>query len=340
MKLMTFAVPCYNSAAYMNKCVDSLLKAKADIEIIIIDDGSKDDTARIADAYQERYPGIVKAIHQENGGHGEGVNVGLKNASGLYYKVVDSDDWMDEDNMNVLLTTLETLLEEGNAPDLMITNFMALNTVTKKNKLMHYKALMPIGRLFHWNEMKKFRFDKKLLMHSLYYKTDMLRKYLPPLPKHTFYVDTLFSALPLCNMEKLYYLDIDVYRYFLGRPDQSVYMANMIKYASHMYRVYEEYLAFIQQPHEWPSPQLKKYVYDTLAAVMTLISAYALMASTEESLAMRSKLWADLKQSDPVLYKRLKGTFSNFMLTKDNAVFNALSKIGIKIVMRAVNFNF
>ena len=91
-KLITFAVPCYNSAAYMEHCVDTLLQGGDDIEIILVDDGStKDDTPAICDRYAEQYPDIVRAIHQPNGGHGEGVNQGLRNARGIYYKVVDSD---------------------------------------------------------------------------------------------------------------------------------------------------------------------------------------------------------------------------------------------------------
>ena len=73
MKLITFTVPCYNSAAYMDHCIETLLTAGEDAEIILVDDGSKDDTGKIADAYAEKYPTIVRVIHQENGGHGEGV---------------------------------------------------------------------------------------------------------------------------------------------------------------------------------------------------------------------------------------------------------------------------
>ena len=97
MKLLTFAIPCYNSQEYMGKCIESLLPGGDEVEILIIDDGSTDLTADIADKYEEKYPGIVRAIHQENGGHGEAVNTGIRNASGLYFKVVDSDDWVDKD---------------------------------------------------------------------------------------------------------------------------------------------------------------------------------------------------------------------------------------------------
>ena len=89
MKILSVAVPCYNSQEYMRKCVDSLLKGGEDVEILIVDDGSKDDTLKIARDYEEKYPTIVKAIHQENKGHGGAVNTGLAHATGLYFKVVD-----------------------------------------------------------------------------------------------------------------------------------------------------------------------------------------------------------------------------------------------------------
>ena len=103
MKYITFAVPCYNSQDYMRRCVDSLLAGGRDVEIILINDGSSDDTGRIADEYQLRYPDIVRAVHKPNGGHGSGVNKGLELARGLYYKVVDSDDWLDAGAYRMLL---------------------------------------------------------------------------------------------------------------------------------------------------------------------------------------------------------------------------------------------
>ena len=97
MKLLSIAVPCYNSQDYMRHCVETLLPGGDEVEILVVDDGSKDDTAAIADELEAKYPGIVRAIHQENGGHGAAVMAGLKNATGLYFKVVDSDDWLDEE---------------------------------------------------------------------------------------------------------------------------------------------------------------------------------------------------------------------------------------------------
>ena len=103
MKYISFAIPCFNSAAYMDRAVESILKGGEDVEILIVDDGSKDDTLKIARDYEEKYPTIVKAIHQENKGHGGAVNTGLAHATGLYFKVVDSDDWLNEEELKKAL---------------------------------------------------------------------------------------------------------------------------------------------------------------------------------------------------------------------------------------------
>ena len=124
MKLLSIAIPSYNSQDYMEHCIDTLLIGGEDVEILIVDDGSKDRTAEIADAYAEKYPTIVKAIHQENGGHGEAVNAGIRNASGLYFKVVDSDDWVDEEAYQKILSTLRELSGGRQNLDMLISNFV------------------------------------------------------------------------------------------------------------------------------------------------------------------------------------------------------------------------
>ena len=113
MKLLSIAVPCYNSEAYMRNCIESLLPGGEEVEIIIVDDGStKDRTPQIADEYAAKYPTIVKVVHQENGGHGEAVNTGLKNSTGVYFKVVDSDDWLDAESYQKVLKKLGELVRQ------------------------------------------------------------------------------------------------------------------------------------------------------------------------------------------------------------------------------------
>ena len=128
MKYLTFAVPCYNSQDYLERCVESLLPGGDDVEILLINDGSSDRTGEIIDAYAEKYPHIVRAVHKENGGHGSGVNKGMELAKGIYYKVVDSDDWLEEKAYKKLLSTIKHHVWEEDAkhplPDLYVCNYV------------------------------------------------------------------------------------------------------------------------------------------------------------------------------------------------------------------------
>ena len=118
MKYISFVVPSYNSQEYLAKCLDSLVIGGEDVEIIIVNDGSKDRTLEIAREYEANYPTIIKVIDKENGGHGSGINAGLKVATGIYYKCVDSDDWVDIEAYLALLNTIKKHEKENALPDL------------------------------------------------------------------------------------------------------------------------------------------------------------------------------------------------------------------------------
>ena len=172
MKLLTFAVPCYNSEAYMENCIRSLLPGGEDVEIIIVDDGSKDGTAAIADRYAAEYPTIIKAVHQENGGHGEAVNAGLRNATGLYFKVVDSDDWVNLEAYQKVLRILKELVHAKEVVDMMICNYVYEKQGALKKKVMCYKTAFPREQVFGWNDVKFLHKGQYILMHSVIYHLD------------------------------------------------------------------------------------------------------------------------------------------------------------------------
>ena len=176
MKLITFTVPCYNSAAYMHKCVDSLLTGGEDIEIILVDDGStKDDTPAICDQYAAQYPDIVRVIHQPNGGHGEGVNQGIRHATGLYYKVVDSDDWLDPDALQKVLQQLR--IQSLDTPlDMMLCNYVYEHAVDNTSHTIDYHNIFPQNQVFSWEDCGHFLPSQYILMHSVIYRTELLRR--------------------------------------------------------------------------------------------------------------------------------------------------------------------
>ena len=222
MKLLSIAIPCYNSAGYMRKCIDSLLPGGEDVEIIIVNDGSSDNTPDIAEEYRERFPGIIKVVNKENGGHGSAVNAGLEQARGLYFKVVDSDDWVSQSAYIQILDKLGELLHGGKSVDMMISNFVYEKEGEKHRKVMKYHHALPQEEIFTWKDVRHFRVGQYILMHSVIYRTNLLRDCGLKLPENTFYVDNIFVFNPLPYVKTMYYMDVNFYRYFIGRADQSV----------------------------------------------------------------------------------------------------------------------
>lgn len=307
MKLITFAVPSYNSEAYMRNCIDSLLKGGDDVEIVIVNDGSKDNTALIADEYAARFPSICKAVHQENGGHGEGVNQGIRNASGLYYKVVDSDDWVDADALSTVLAKIREHVAAGTLPDLYVTNFVYEHVEDNTAFARRYTKNMPTDRFFGWKDVKPFKKSSVLLMHALMYKTEILRGCGLELPKHTFYVDNIFAYVPLPFVKTMYYIDTDFYRYYIGRADQSVNMSVFAKRTDQQNRVMRIMAeAYNLGEIKKTEPQLAKYMLHALACLMIVTLTFTLAEPTKEKYAALKELWADIKRKDKKLYYKLK----------------------------------
>ncbi len=314
MKLLSIAIPCYNSEDYMRNCIESLLPGGEEVEIIIVDDGSeKDRTAEIADEYAAKYPKIVKAVHQENGGHGEAVNTGLKNASGLYFKVVDSDDWVDAESYQKVLQKLAELVHEGNTVDMMICNYVYEKQGARRKKTIRYTTAFPQDQVFTWSDVKHFHLGQYILMHSVIYRTRMLQNCGLELPKHTFYVDNIFVYYPLPYVKTLYYMDTDLYRYFIGRADQSVNEQVMIGRVDQQIKVnkimIDQYdLKAIQ------NPKLRKYMISYLDIMMTVSSIMLIRSGTLESLQKKKDLWQYLKKKDAGLfYKLYFGIFGRAM---------------------------
>lgn len=310
-KTVTFAVPCYNSAAYMDHCVETLLAGGDDIEIILIDDGSqKDDTPAICDRYAARYPDIIRVIHQENGGHGEGVNQGLRNARGFYYKVVDSDDWLDEAALGRVMAQLRRFAGgDCAAADMVVCNFVYEYVADNTQHVVRYTHVFPVGQLFTWADMGHFKPSQFLLMHSVIYRTELLRTCGLELPKHTFYVDNIFVYQPLPFVKSIYYLNENLYRYFIGRADQSVNENVMVK------RVDQQLLVTRIMMHCHDLHQLRTtnrrlagYMTSYLSIMMAISSVLLDLDGSGESMRKRDDIWEELRQTDDRLFHRIKYT--------------------------------
>ncbi len=303
MKLITFAIPCYNSQDYMENAIESLLVGGEDIEIIIINDGSQDNTGKIADEYAAKYPNIIKVIHQENGGHGEGVNQGIRHANGMYYKVIDSDDWVDEDALKQVVAKLKELSREN--LDMMIVNYVYEKANENKHTSIGYKNVFPLDRIFTWDDIKDFRVYQYILMHSVIYRTQLLRDCGLELPKHTFYVDNIFVYQPLPFVKSMYYMKADFYHYFIGRDDQSVNEKVMMTRIDQQIRVTKNIID-AHNVMELESKKLKKYMISYVSMMMTISSVFLIKIDSADSIAKKDDLWDYLKNSNKNLYKKVR----------------------------------
>jgi glycosyltransferase involved in cell wall biosynthesis len=305
MKLLSVVVPSYNSQAYLDACIKSLLVGGEAVEILIVDDGSKDRTGAMADEYAARFPTQVRALHQENGGHGEAVNTGIKNATGLYLKVVDSDDWVDPDAYRELLATLGRFVETKQTVDLVVSNFVYEKVGAKHKKVMHYRGKLPKNKIVGWEKVRPFGLGTYLMMHSLLYRTQVLRDSGLVLPKHTFYVDNLFVYVPLDFVKTLYYLDVDFYRYFVGRDDQSVNEAVMIKRIDQQIKVNKLVIAHQNLAQVEPRA-LRELKFHQLEIITGVSNILMLRFWSPENEAKRAALWDFIRQTDEALFRRMR----------------------------------
>ena len=342
MKLLSIAIPCYNSAAYMEKCIESLLPGGEDVEILIVDDGStKDDTAAIADRYADRYPGIVRAIHKENGGHGSAVNTGIDNATGLYFKVVDSDDWVQAEAYQKILDTLRKLTGDGNPVDMLVSNFVYEKEGEKRKKVMRYKHILPQDKIFTWEDCHHFRKGHYILMHSVIFRTALLKDCGLRLPEHTFYVDNLYVFEPLLHVETMYYLDVNFYRYYIGRADQSVNEDVMISRLDQQLLVNRIMIDYYVDNKAQISKVKKRrqYMRNYLEIIMTISSIFCIRSGTEEHLAKKKELWKYLKSRDRLLHFWMRHGIMGGAMNLPGKGGRKLSVEGYQICKKIFNFN-
>lgn len=338
MKLLTFAIPCYNSESYMRHCIESILPGGEDVEILIVDDGStKDNTAAIADEYQEKYPTIVRAIHQENGGHGEAVNAGIRNATGLYFKVVDSDDWVDAEAYKKILDKLRDLAGSDTTLDMLLANYVYEKEGAKHKKVMRQTGF-PVDQIFTWSDVRHFHKGHYILMHSVIYRTKLLRECGLELPKHTFYVDNIYVYKPLPHVRTMYYMDVDFYRYFIGRDDQSVNEQVMIGRIDQQIRVNK---IMIDDVDIWKvqNPKCRKYMLNYLEIITVISTIMLIRSGTEENLEKKRELWSYIKKKDIALFHKLRRGIMGRTMNLPGKGGRKISVAAYRISQKVVGFN-
>lgn len=319
-KTITFGIPCYNSAEYMDKCISSIVEGSGcatDVQVVVVNDGStKDDTLARAMDWHARYPGIVDVVDQQNGGHGRAVMSAIEHAKGAYFKVVDSDDWLDTEALLSLLDTLRSFVAFQVQVDLVVTNYVFEHVEDDKRRTIEYGFALPKRKVCGWHQIGHFNMTQYMMMHALCYRTEVLRECGLDLPAHTFYVDNIYAYVPLPHCKTIYYLDVDLYRYFIGREDQSVNLETQIARVDQQIRVTRTMMRAYHLYDDVTEKKLRRYMIGHFTLMMSVCSVISKMSTASDARKNLDDFWHELMRYDIRMYNRarhgLVGTFTNF----------------------------
>lgn len=332
MKLLTVTIPCYNSAAYMANCIESLLAGGDRVEIIVINDGSHDDTGVIADRYAAAYPGIVRVVHQANGGHGAGINQGLLHATGKYFKVVDSDDVLSCD-FPAFLDQLSQL-----DVDLIVTNYYYVHADGVGDRAIRYANALPVGRCFGWDSVSRFLPHQLLTIHSCTFRTECMRKSGMVLPLHTFYEDNLMVCSVLPYVHTMYYMDINLYRYTIGREGQSVAQETTMRNYRHQLLVAQECFAAVAKANP-EDRHLQRHLNHELFMMFGIATMFSRLNDSSEADANLQQMWRNCKSIDPARARRFRHGSSLALVNLPGAPGRKLVKTVYRVSHRVIKFN-
>ena len=232
-KILTVCIPSYNAQVFLDRCIYSLINHDMApfMEVLVVNDGSSDFTPMIGAEYEKRYPGIVRVINKENGGHGSTINAAIKQAKGKYFKNVDSDDWVDSKNLSELIK----YLSDCNDIDAVSSDYDEVDLMTGEETPMRAGKSIEYGRIYTFAEIDPN--DAYFTIHSVTFRTEILKKMNMELQHHTFFVDCEYILFPVPYINRFVFLEPSVYKYSRGNPEQSVDIVNMVKRYDHHERV-------------------------------------------------------------------------------------------------------
>ncbi len=324
MKILSIAVPVYNTEKYLRRCVDSMLVEGIlqDIEIILVNDGSKDGSINIMNEYKNKYPETVVVIDKENGGHGSTINAALKVATGKYFRVLDSDDWFDSYNFEIFINKLKD--EDA---DLVITNYRKEFIYSGASVEVNWQSLEE-DKLYDFNTFDLNVLDKEyFVMANSTYKLEVLKKSKLELMEKTFYVDMQYNVMPIICLKNFKFWKLDIYRYFIGRPEQSMNLQNFVKNRKNHEKVMRFLIEYYMENKDKYSDNQREYVKQILYYMLTThYYIYCVYAEKD-----KKQMYNEIKEWDKYLKQRDQELYT-MMNDIGQIRFNRKTKfIGVRI---------
>ncbi len=216
-KVLSLIIPSYNMERYLDKCLSSLIIPSIEsLDVIIVNDGSKDSTSEIAHGYSKRFPTVFHVIDKTNGNYGSCINVGIKEAKGKYIKVLDADDYFNPDDLEKYLQKISDI-----DVDLIITNYNIVNEDGQVTKKWNFSEVKP-NSIYDIANIESNICDELFQMHAVTYRTENIRALNYRQIEGISYTDQQWMFLPMSMVQKVFYNDVFLYQYLVGREGQTV----------------------------------------------------------------------------------------------------------------------
>ncbi len=326
-KILSIVIPSYNVEKYLEKCLESMLidSLLADIEILVVNDGSKDSTPEIAQRYVEAYPDTVRLLNKENGGHGSTINHGIKHATGKYFKVVDGDDWLNTPNLEAFVALLKTRDE-----DVIASNYLCIQDETfailSEKKVTSNENLYGTVCSLDAGEVQEV-----IKMHALTIRTSILKDNDITIDEHCFYVDCEYIAYPMPYVSTVYFDNSYIYMYRLGRNGQSMDIKSMQRNRAMHQRVLHSLLAFYDALPELTEPK-KRYIAKIIGQVMENQFQIYISMGLDQSIKAEMIAWDKALQKNYPEIAASTTKKSIELLRKTNYAVLPIGYLALKIV--------
>lgn len=337
-KIISFIIPSYNVEQYLSRALDSFLLNKLQnkldlqekIEVIVVDDGSKDGTANIAEKYVKQNPNVFRLLKKENGGHGSAINEGTRLAVGKYLKIIDADDWIVTENLPSLIENLESC-----EADVVLNPFHMVNMQTNNREIQcmyleNYKRTYTLNEIMGNWEL----FRNCMTFHGIMYKREFYEDYRHELPEKIFYEDQEYASIPCCHAKTILAINLFLYQYLIGNETQSISSHNQLKRISHIEQVTQHMLRYYIE-HTELSDSGRTYL---LKKIEDISMSYYVIANIINSNKKEGRKWSKefnqkIKQIDAGFFECIKKKYVVY------AIFNHLG-MGMKAYENILNSNF
>lgn len=308
-KILTLIIPSYNMEAYLPKCLGSLvvsLELMDKLEVIVVNDGSKDRTSEIAHEFEAKYPGAFKVIDKENGHYGSCVNAGLAIASGVYVKILDADDSVDTLCFGEVLQFLDQAKQDQSLPDVVITDWVSVDPNGQIRRVARYESLPK--HQFSLNELNEFRSKNQLWIgiHAIVYRRTVFNRFNYQQTEGCSYTDTEWLSIPMAYVKTIRYLPICVTKYLVGRDGQSmdpkVFARDFHVLSKIAFKMVNEYSALNSSASE----EGKMYLSGRIVDLLHLIYSVALFGFSGKYVNVDLKAFdLELKKISPFFFKSM-----------------------------------